>query len=171
MPLWFCLPLSSVGWYVNTATTGGANSYWNPLKSPTGSNLAPWRPLALYIQSDRFVNFTPFIQQQGHQYKCMTGKYAPKQWRMNFFTFPFPPLTEATLIPHQEQREGTLHVHPGWSGGDEVRTSGGGWRGGAHEWCLVLSRRPHQEQGNSRWRDLNVLAASGLNHLNSTGVV
>lgn len=91
IPLWFCLPSSSVGWYVNTATTGGANSYWNPLKSPTGSNLAPWSPLALYIQSDRFVNFTPFIQQQGHQYKCMTGKYAPKQLRMNFFAFAFFP--------------------------------------------------------------------------------
>lgn len=53
--LWLHLPSSAVGWYVNTATTGGASSYWNQLKSPTGRSLAHWRPLARCTQSDRFV--------------------------------------------------------------------------------------------------------------------
>lgn len=64
-------------------------------------------------------------------------------------SFPRTPGTEATPLPHQEQREGKLHVRPGRSGGNEVGTSGGDPRGGAHERHLVLSRWLHQEQGKA----------------------
>lgn len=58
------------------------------------------------------------------------------------------PLAEAAIFPHQEQREGSLHVYPGRGGGGEIRTSGGDTRSGANERHLVLSERLHQEQGN-----------------------
>ena len=68
----------------------------------------------------------------------------------------FPPPAEAPLFPHQEHREGPLHVHPGRRGGDEIRTGGGEPGGGAHEWHLVLSGRLHQEQGNARLKGSNI---------------
>lgn len=57
------------------------------------------------------------------------------------------PPAEAPLPTHQEHRERSLPVRPGRRGGDEIRTSGGVVRGGAHERHLVLSGRLHQEQG------------------------
>lgn len=59
------------------------------------------------------------------------------------------PRTEATLLPHQEQRERPLHVRPGRSGGNEVWASGGDPGGGAHERHLVLPRWLHQEQSKA----------------------
>lgn len=45
----------------------------------------------------------------------------------------FLPPAEAPLSTHQEPREGSLPLCPGWRGRDEIRTGGGDTRGGAHE--------------------------------------
>lgn len=87
--------------------------------------------------------------------------------------FPRTPGTEATPLPHQEQREGKLHVRPGRSGGNEVGTSGGDPRGGAHERHLVLSRWLHQEQGKAPVAFIHHRPSTNLAAiiLNSTGFI
>lgn len=87
----------------------------------------------------------PWPIKQGGQHRCVIKMCHLLLLR----SFPRTPGTEATPLPHQEQREGKLHVRPGRSGGNEVGTSGGDPRGGAHERHLVLSRWLHQEQGKA----------------------